>query len=345
MDNYVNSNSLNIHQQVTVLVGLQHGDEGKGKISYCLSEDNNYDCFVRFNGGPNAGHTIYVNNKKIILHQVPCGIMRNVPCLISSGCVVDLNKLDEEITILKNNGIDVRNNLHIAYNCHVITKTSIEEDSRTNIIGTTNSGIGPTYSKKALRIGTRMYDLENKNNYNLVDPYEFLNKYSNIFMEGAQGYELDIDYGDYPYVTSSSCLSGAIFINGIRPSITPRVIGVCKLYDTYVGTKQFQPNHPIFNKLQVVGNEYGATTGRSRQCNWLNLSNLIEAIKTNDVNKIYINKCDIIEELNVYCLYYRNIVYNFKTIQEMKAYIKDIIVENTKLKRENIFFSHNKHCI
>jgi len=136
-----------------VVVGLQHGDEGKGKVAKCLSEKNEYDCFVRFNGGPSAGHTIYLDNKKLVLHQIPCGILRKKPCLISTSCVVDLDKLKSEAEKLIKLGIDVYQYLYIAYNAHIITKQCIETDKQNNKVGTTLSGIGPTYSAKALRIG------------------------------------------------------------------------------------------------------------------------------------------------------------------------------------------------
>jgi adenylosuccinate synthase len=136
-------------QNVLVLMGLQHGDEGKGKISKHLSDTGEYDCFVRYNGGPNAGHTIYIKGKQLVLHQIPCGIVNNKPCLISSNCVVDMAKLLKETRLLIEHGIQVYDLLHIAYNVHMITNEAIEEDKKTNVLGTTNSGIGPTYSRKA----------------------------------------------------------------------------------------------------------------------------------------------------------------------------------------------------
>ena len=325
----------NKKQTISVLIGLQHGDEGKGKISKWLSDIEKYDCFVRFNGGPNAGHTIYIDGKKLVLHQIPCGIVNNKVCLISSNCVIDMDKLLEETKLLLSYGINVYELLHIAYNAHIITNVSIDEDKKTDKIGTTGSGIGPTYSRKALRVGTRYSDLDVKP-FNEVNPYLFLENYKNIFMEGAQGFELDIDYGDYPYVTSSSCLAGSVYINGVKPGSNVNVIGVCKLYDTYVGSKLFQPDDEVFKKLQILGNEIGATTGRSRQCNWLNLSSLVNSIIINNINDVYINKCDIIEKLGVFKLIEEKKEKEFNSLFEMKEYIYTVL---TKKGINNVIFS------
>lgn len=329
-------------QHVSVLVGLQHGDEGKGKISKYLSELNAFDCFVRFNGGPNAGHTIYINGEKLVLHQIPCGILQDKPCLISSGCVVDMKKLEEETQMLLDRGIRVYDLLHIAYNAHIITEDAIAEDNRTNRIGTTGSGIGPTYSAKALRTGLR-YNKLKKQPYKSVEPFEYLSAFDNIFMEGAQGFELDIDHGKYPFVTSSSCISGAVFLNGITPNTSINVIGIAKLYDTYVGAACFQPVDGIFNTLQEIGGEIGATTGRPRQCNWLNMDNLVKSIKINSVNHIYFNKCDIIEQLDVFKLIHYGNEVEFKSITEMKKYITSVI--NSQCGLKHIIFSGNPNGI
>lgn len=350
---------------VTVLLGLQHGDEGKGKISKYLSEQNNYDCFIRFNGGPNAGHTIYVNDQKVVLHQIPCGIIRGVPCLIGSSCVVDMDKLEKEAKLLIDLGVDVKELLHIAYNAHIITNECIQEDVKTNKVGTTNCGIGPTYSRKMLRTGTRYIDIINQysnlnldnnnceflkfqkiNNvslYKCVNPFIFVSQFENIFMEGAQGVELDIDYGDYPYVTSSNCGAGLVYMNGIPINTPLNVIGIAKMYETYVGTKKFQPDDKIFIKLQEIGHEFGATTGRSRQCNWLNLDRLIKVIKQNNVSELYFNKTDIIDELGVFKLISNEGLITFYSLEDMCQYIKDTLDTLGFIKK--IIFSGNPNSI
>ncbi len=308
-----------------VLVGLQHGDEGKGKISKCLADIHKYDCYVRFNGGPNAGHTIMYNNNPIILHQIPCGILKNKPCLISTDCVVDISKLKTEINMLESRGVSVKNNLYISNMCHMITEESIIEDHTHNTIGTTCSGIGQTYSKRALRTGCRI--TSNIELYTLVEPFGFLERFNSVFYEGAQGFELDINYGDYPYVTSSSCISQAIFRNGADFSKKTYVYGVCKLYDTYVGYKKFGNEENIqLNRLQQLGTEVGSTTGRYRKCDWLNMKKLLFASKINNVSIIYVNKCDIIRELNIYKLYdCDNELIEFNSYENMKEYIRGIL--------------------
>jgi adenylosuccinate synthase len=328
-----------------ILVGLQHGDEGKGKISKCLADLNNYDCFVRFNGGPNAGHTIIYNGEKIVTHQIPCGILHDKPCLISTDCVVDIIKLKQEILLLENKGIDVRNNLYISNMCHMITEENIIEDSTHNQVGTTCSGIGPTYSKRALRTG---YIIQpNSKLYKLVEPFTFLQQFDNkdnrIFFEGAQGFELDINYGDYPYVTSSSCISNAIFLNGGDISKKTYIYGVCKLYDTYVGSKDFGEEGDIdLNRLGIIGEEYGSTTGRRRKCNWLNLKKLIRSCKINNVSTIFVNKCDIIQELGVFKLFDSNeVLQTFNNYDDMIHYI----INHLELTKYRIIFSSSKEYV
>tara|TARA_Y100001980_G_C14528910_1_gene304667 strand:- start:215 stop:1198 length:984 start_codon:yes stop_codon:yes gene_type:complete len=308
-----------------ILVGLQHGDEGKGKISKCLADSNNYDCFVRFNGGPNAGHTIIYNEEEIVIHQLPCGVLHNKPCLISTDCVVDINKLINEIILLESKGFNnIRKHIHISKFCHVITDENIQQDKDNNTVGTTCSGIGPTYSNKMLRTGLRI--TERSEYYKLVEPFSYLQQFKNIFFEGAQGFELDINYGDYPYVTSSNCISNAIFLNGGDVNRKTRIFGVCKLYDTYVGAKHFGIEDEDLDNLGNIGNEYGSTTGRRRKCNWLNLKKLLQACKINNVTKIYINKCDIIQKLGKFKLFDTNgNIQIFDSYVNMIIFIKEVL--------------------
>ncbi len=328
-----------------ILVGLQHGDEGKGKISKSLSDINNYDCYVRFNGGPNAGHTIIYKEEEVVVHQIPCGIFKNKPCLISTDCVVDIMKLIKEIKLLESKGFtDIRKYIYISKFCHVITDDNIQQDKDNNIIGTTCSGIGPTYSNKMLRKGVRIREFaEFAEYYKLVEPFSFLKKFNNIFFEGAQGFELDIDYGDYPYVTSSSCIAQAIFKNGGDMFKETRVFGVCKLYDTYIGSKDFgDESDNDLNRLGEIGEELGATTGRKRKCNWLNLKKLLIACEINRVSTIYMNKCDIIKKLGIYKLYgVGDRLFTFAGYDDMIEYIKTTLTRYNY----NIVFSGSKSCI
>jgi len=161
-------------------------------------------------------------------------------------------------------------------------------------------------------------------------------------MEGAQGYQLDIDNGDYPYVTSSNCITGNIFLNGISSKLIPSVHGIAKLYDTYVGSKIFQTDEEVFNKLADIGNEYGSTTGRKRQCNWLNLDKLVEAIVINNVDYLYINKCDVIEKLNVFKVILQDQIIDFNTLKQMKEYLIKYIHLNTDVKKIIFSFDPSK---
>lgn len=341
-----------IIQQADICVGLQHGDEGKGKVSYNLTKKNNYDLCVRFNGGPNAGHSIYHNGIKIVLHQIPCGIIHNIPCVIGPGCVVDLKKLRDEIYTLKDLNINITNLLYIANNTHIIFSDHITEDIKNDKIGSTGSGIRPCYRDKYDRVGLRYGSLSKTQIYEnfdgmeikSVDIHDIIKTKYNIFFEGAQGFELDIDWGDYPYVTSSSVISGAA-CNCISPKKINNIYGICKAYDTYVGKKEFEPSEDTqsINDLGVMGEEYGATTGRKRQCNWLNIDKLIKAIEINGANIIIINKCDIIKELKTFKLIHNNNISVFASWNLMKKYINDTILSIGCV--NNVIFSYSKFDI
>lgn len=306
---------------------------------------NYYDVCVRFNGGSNAGHTIIHNEKEIIVHLIPIGILLGIKSIIASGCVINVKKLEEEIKYLEDNGFIVKENLSIAYNAHITTDQHIQSDNNTNMIGTTGMGIGPTYSDKYLRIGKRVKDYTDKENKfcgcNVIDPIEELVKYQNIMFEGAQGFYLDIDHGDYPYVTSSSCLASNAFSTGVPVHTVNNIYGVVKLYDTYVGTKEFQPDDIIFNKLNSLGKEIGATTGRLRQCNWLDIDKLEKAAYVNGITQLIINKCDIIEKLGVYKIISGGKIYEFKSLDDMKTFIKRSLIDY----RFDIIFSSSPDII
>ena len=332
---------------VDIVVGLQHGDEGKGKVVADLIKNNSYDYCVRFNGGPNAGHTLYLNNVKIVTHHIPSGIIHNIPSIIGPGCVIDLHKLKEEITMLETHGIPVKSLLKVAYNAHVITNQHIMDDIKNDAIGSTHSGIRPVYRDKYNRCGTRIGDLDYTGPFadvlhpsQIIDTSKILcNKH--ILCEGAQGFELDIDWGDYPYVTSSHCISGFVTTLGISPKTIDKIYGVAKIYGTYVGKKDYQPQGDLeLEKLGELGGEFGSTTGRKRQCNWLNIDRLLVSINVNGVTNLIINKCDIIKNLGIYKIIYQGTLREFNNFQEMQQLIVDNI--NSKIK---IIFSENKETI
>jgi len=291
---------------VDVVIGMQYGDEGKGKIANQMAASGEYDYVFRFNGGGNAGHTIYLNGEKIVTHLVPCGILHGIPSVIGNGCVINTQKLFEEIEYLENLGFDT-SLLKIAQNAHIITKEHIEEDSKDTTIGTTRTGNGPCYKDKVGRTGLRAKDVPELAPY-LVDMYSLIHSSPKKFLaEGAQGYWLDIDFGDYPYVTSSNTGVGAVLNNGFNYQQIWNVVGVIKCYSTYVGAKEYQQIHDDrFEQLREIGQEYGATTGRPRQINWLNLDEVITACQMNGVTKLIINKMDVLRQVDCAWNYYKD---------------------------------------
>ena len=314
-----------------VVVDLQAGDTGKGKVSHWLAKNFKYDAVLRYNGGANAGHTIYHEGKKVVTHQVPVGIFYGIPSIIGVGCVVDLPKLSAEIAMLKELGFTAP--VYIDKRTHATSQRHIQEDSQDNKIGTTRQGIGPTYRDKYARVGERVIDILKFNtferSYDMIDTYQYFhgdNREVNVLCEGAQGFQIDIDWGDYPYVTSSHCTSGAVALNGVPPRTWRKVYGVMKAYETYSGFKtHFTEDSPIFEKIQTVGQEVGATTGRKRQVRWLHLDGVIQAMYINDVTDLIINKVDVLEQVNNFGVVFHGSTHRFHTSSEFQQFVEDTI--------------------
>ena len=327
-----------------VVLGLQHGDEAKGKVTHQLCSKGNYTHVIRFNGGCNAGHTIYHEGKKFVTHHIPAGVFYGIESIIGPGCVVDPDQFFKEINELEEAGIPAADLVSIARNAHVITKDHKEEDGKDTKIGTTKRGNGPAYRDKYDRKGVRAEDLEIFEDY-LVNIYEEL--YSKpdveILFEGAQGFGLDVDHGDYPYVTSSHCTTAAALLNGVPPQAVRNVWGVAKIYETYVGAKQFQPKGDIFNALQHVGEEFGATTGRKRQCNWMDLDSLKKAVRMNGVTDLVFNKMDVLREVGEWKFYNNGEVIRLDTEQEVRSWLTSYF--STFPTVSNVYFSGNKDRI
>lgn len=328
-------------KSVDILVGLQWGDEGKGKIVDLLAPT--YNIIARFQGGPNAGHTIYVDGVKHVLHTIPSGIFHpHVKNVIGNGVVIDPVCLKKEVEELENLGIDVRSNLLISKKIHLILPTHVLLDKAHDKVGTTNKGIGPAYTDKIARSGLRVGDLldaswetryqdmtaTHGNDLNmdeettkayieaedewrnavtflqglqLIDTETYLNDAINsgqeILAEGAQGSLLDVDFGTYPYVTSSNTISGGACTGlGIAPTKIRNVVGVFKAYSTRVGSGPFpsEQDNEIGEKIRSVGNEYGATTGRPRRIGWLDMPALKYAIMLNGVTELAMMKADVL---------------------------------------------------
>jgi len=346
---------------VDVILGLQWGDEGKGKIVDFFAP--NYDLVARFQGGPNAGHTLYVEDKKVVLHQIPSGIFhQNTINLIGGGVVLDPVTLKRECDLVASFGIDVKKNLYISERTNIIVPThrALDKASETSKgaekIGSTLKGIGPAYMDKTGRNAIRVGDILDKSfitNYiklrlkhqrlldnfhfnedisewedEFFDTIEFLrtlnvvngeyfinNKISQgqkILAEGAQGSMLDIDFGTFPFVTSSNTISAGVCTGlGVAPQKIKEVIGVSKAYCTRVGSGPFPTE--LFDEtgeeLRKIGSEFGATTGRPRRCGWIDLVALQYACMINGVTQIVMTKADVLdsfEELSMCTSYLVN---------------------------------------
>tara|TARA_R100000664_G_C2734263_1_gene124107 strand:+ start:169 stop:1158 length:990 start_codon:yes stop_codon:yes gene_type:complete len=325
-----------------VIVDLQYGDCGKGKITHHLCKDNHYTHVLRYNGGCNAGHTIYHKGKRFITHHIPAGVFFGVKSIIGSGCVVNVEQFFNELEELNNGGIDTQGLVYIAANAHVITNEHLEEETREQKIGTTKRGNGPAYRDKYARTGVQAKDVPELEPF-LIDLYEEFHENDAspiILCEGAQGFGLDIDHGDYPYVTSSHCTTAGALLNAIPPSWVRDVWGVAKIYETYVGSKQFEPDEPVFSRLREIGEEYGATTGRPRQCNWADMSLIERASKINGVTKLVFNKVDILRELGEWNLIINGEAVNFEDEESTRNYILKRLQNNME-----IYFSDSPHRI
>lgn len=321
-----------------VIVDLQAGDTGKGKVCNHLSNEGEYTHVVRYNGGGNAGHTIYKDGKKMVTHFIPSGIVNGIKSIIGPGCVVNTDKLVKEINELQLSGVQVIGNLFIDKRVHLITDAHVAEDSKDTEIGTTKTGNGPAYRDKYYRKGVRAESSSFLKEM-VIDIYDELHNTGNnkILFEGAQGFELDVDWGDYPYVTSSHCTVGSAVLNGVPPQRIRKVYGVCKAYNTYVGAKEFEKDDKVFEQIREIGNEYGATTGRKRQIAWNNLDDIIKAARINGVTHLVVNKIDVLEKVGAFKLTHEGIERSFVAKDFYKIYFTNVIKETCPLIREIIF--------
>ena len=308
-------------EAVDVIFGASWGDEGKGKISSRIAK--NYDYVCRFNGGSNAGHTFYVNDKKVITHVIPSGIAFNIPSIIGPNCVVCIEEFFAELSYLEHLGFNPKL-VKISPKAHIVTPHHKEQDANyySKLIGTTSKGIGLCYADKALRTGVRA---------DTVMPKEYLwdeKLDGHVLCEGAQSFWLDINQGSYPYVTSSECLPYASCSLGFSPKKIRDIIAVAKMYDTRSGVDPyFDLDDEETQLVAKLGNEYGTTTGRARQVKWLNLDKLSYAIEKAGANILYMNKGDTLEEAKIFKLYHNSELLSFSDIEEMKAFILEKVKE------------------
>ncbi|MBR4156157.1 MAG: adenylosuccinate synthase [Bacteroidales bacterium] len=388
--------------KIDLLLGLQWGDEGKGKVVDALTP--HYDIVARFQGGPNAGHTIEFDGKKFVLHTIPSGIF-NENCInvIGNGVIIDAKIFKDEIDKLAESGIDIRDRLLISNKSHLIIPTHRALDAanenalQKNKIGSTLKGIGPTYTDKTARRGIRIGDIsaddfkaryERLKNIHLdqirnlnfdmstllldgmtFEKYEeewfkaieflkqfkfieseyFLNKSldegKRVLAEGAQGTLLDVDFGSYPFVTSSSVIAaGACSGLGVAPSRIGRVFGIFKAYCTRVGTGPFptELSDEVGEKLRKNGHEFGSTTGRARRTGWLDLPALKYAVMLNGVTNLMMMKSDVMddfEEIKAATAYnYKNEQIDFLPFdactQTMTPVLKSFKGWNQKIEKE-----------
>jgi adenylosuccinate synthase len=327
---------------VDIVFGLSWGDEGKGKIVNAIT--NNYDYVCRWNGGPNAGHTVYLNDKQYKTHVIPCGIFHSKKCVIGPNCVINIDKFFDEIDYLKKEGFDT-SLIKVSPNAHIITEKHIQYDLKflKPKLGTTGQGIAPCYSDKMLRIGKIAKNYLDKK---YIWDGELNGK---VLCEGAQSFWLDINYGDYPYVTSSETLPYSACSLGFSPKLIRDIIGIAKIYDTKSGIDPLFPESlwedEELNRLIELGKEYGTTTGRKRLVNWLNFNKLLSAIKKSGTTKLIINKCDILEELGIFKLRLDNDkegpnFIKFNDFDNMKEYISKELNSYCE-----VVFSGNKESI
>ena len=343
---------------VDVILGLQWGDEGKGKIVDYFAP--RYDMIARFQGGPNAGHTLYVNGKKIVLHQIPSGIFREGKInLIGSGVVLDAVILKKECEAVEAFGIDYRKTLFVSERTHLILPSHRAIDRASEAakgrdkIGSTLKGISPAYMDKTGRNGLRVGDLLDKDftdkyqklrnkHQQILDNFSFdediseaekeffealeflktlkiingeyfvneaIQNGKKILAEGAQGSMLDVDFGTFPYVTSSNTITAGVCSGlGISPKKIKEVIGITKAYCTRVGSGPFptELHDEMGEKIRKSGNEFGSTTGRPRRCGWIDLVALNFACMINGVTQLVMTKADVLDEIDILkvCLKY-----------------------------------------
>ncbi len=370
--------------KVDVILGLQWGDEGKGKIVDVLTPK--YNAIARFQGGPNAGHTLEIGNIKHVLHTIPSGIFHeNKQNIIGNGVVLDPIIFKKEIEGVEKLGINLRKNLFISKKAHLILPThklldAASEAAKGNAkIGSTLKGIGPTYndktSRNGLRVGDILEDFEAKYNkqveghkailekfyqfdyskelteqeklwkegiellktFTIVDSEHMINELicaeKTILAEGAQGTLLDIDFGSYPFVTSSNTIcAGACTGLGIAPQKIGKVYGIFKAYCTRVGMGPFITE--LFcetgDKLRDAGHEYGSTTGRPRRCGWLDLVALKYSIMINGVTELFMMKGDVLDDFETIkvCTHYEiNGEITDKFPYELNEDVKPVYIE------------------
>lgn len=392
-------------KKVDVLLGLQWGDEGKGKVVDVLTP--NYDVVARFQGGPNAGHTLEFEGQKYVLRSIPSGIFQGEKVnIIGNGVVLDPALFKAEAEALERSGHELKQRLHISKKAHLILPThrmldaAYEAAKGKSKVGTTGKGIGPTYTDKVARTGLRVGDLsddfENKykaakarheailqslnfsyditelekqwlegaeylKQFPIVDSEHEVNRLLNddksVLCEGAQGTMLDVDFGSYPFVTSSNTIcAGACSGLGVAPNRIGEVYGIMKAYCTRVGAGPFPTElfDETGDRIRDIGHEYGAVTGRERRCGWIDLVALRYAIMLNGVTRLIMMKSDVLDGFDTIkaCVAYRvngveteDFPFNCEGAEPIYVELPGWKTDMTKMTSENEFPEEFNHYI
>ena len=323
-----------------VVFGSSIGDEGKGKIVSHLASSGEYDMIARWAGGNNAGHTVYVDGEKYKTHLVPSGVFHGIKSVVGPGCVLHPESFMKEIQYLEDAGFDT-SLVKVSPRCHIVTDEHIEFD-KANLagkLGTTARGIAPSYAAKAARNGILAKDV--------LPPELIWDEVitGRVLCEGAQGIWLDVDHGNYPYVTSSNTLPYAASSLGFPPQKIRRIYGAIKIYDTRSGVDPLFPkklfDDPVLSRIGELGGEFGVTTGRRRSVNWLRLDLLIKATNMAGTTHLVMNKCDIFGQLSdeghELKLIFGDSFLHFSNLDDCIKLIKERVIESCPLIEEVIF--------
>lgn len=331
---------------VDICCGLAWGDEAKGKIVLHLIKQHKYDFVCRWSGGSNAGHTIYINGIKYNTNIIPAGVFLGINSYIGPDCFINVDDFLQEVKTLKDNGFDTTV-IKISPNAHVITNAHKDEDMKKYLKkqGSTGKGIAPCARDKFGRIGTLVKNIPGNPLKDFIFQGEL---FGNILCEGAQGFWLDINYGNYPFVTSSYTLPYSSCSLGFPPQKINKIYGAAKIYDTRVGVDPEFPNDllndTVLQQIVQIGQEFGTTTGRTRIPNWLNLDKLIKSINITGTTHVIISKIDVLQKISVFKYIFNDKLLDCPNLQDLLNTIRSLIHDNCSLV-ENIVFSDNPQFI
>ena len=330
---------------VDICCGLAWGDEAKGKLVSELLKTKDYNFVCRWSGGSNAGHTIYVNDTPYYTHIIPAGVFYNIPSFIGPDCYINMQDFENELNYLKENGFNT-DLIKISPKAHIILDEHVLEDKLKNMKNQTSTGkgISPCARDKYCRVGTLVKDgIWEKYKHHIFEGELF----GNILCEGAQGFWLDINHGNYPYVTSSYTLPYSACSLGFPPQKINDIYGAVKIYDTRVGAdpefENINIDEEILENIGNVGKEFGVTTGRKRKVMWLNVDKLIKAINISGCTKIIISKVDILEKVGIFKFIFNTKIVEYDNLINLKSELCVILMNNCLLLKKIIFSDSPKN--